>query len=327
MNKIKKIFSLLLIVTMFNPIISSANDGIVVTPSTFGSDSSLYRIQIGYDVTEIQDGSFSNLVNLQVIDVDKNNPYYYSYDGCLYNKDCTVLLCIPQNTSSVQMLKSVKSRSEHALDGLSENRKNRIDAYISGETSVSNNTNKQNSGTSSIGTSSNSSNSNIETIEQNVSNEVSNEPKQQAEPVTETVSNTQPETPSADEFQQYVHEEYGHVTFRYTGTGHSVIVVPEGVEKIAGFAQGLTTFNDEITTIYLPSTLKTIYDVQLFKDEGDYNYYAIFYQCRNLQNVYGGSYSYITHGSYIERSYNHVMVWSNSERYSYDKKNFDGLSY
>ena len=327
MNKIKRFYvSILLVITllMSKPIVSNAN-GIVVTPDTFGSDSSLYRIQIGYDVTEIQDGSFSNLVNLQVIDVDQKNPYYCSYDGCLYNKDCTVLLCIPQNTSSVQMLKSVKSRSEHALDGLSENRKNKIDDYIAGKTSTSN---QQNNGTSSIGTSSNSgSQVQTESVQQDISDQTQNNTTQYTEePKTETVNDTQQSIPSADEFQQYVHEEYGKVTFRYTGSGRSVIVVPEGVEKIASFSQGVLTFNDEITTIYLPSTLKVVSCAPIFRDEGDDKYYGVFYQCRNLQNVYGGSYNYNAQGSYIERPYNDIIFWSNDQRYYYDESQYEGLS-
>ena len=132
MKKIKTILYVSFIIIFFylNNLISHAS-GVVVTPDTFGSNSSLTRIEIGYDVTTIEDGSFSNLNNLDYITVDSNNPYYSSYDGCLYNKDYTELLCIPRNRQSVIVLHSVKSYSPHALDGISKERKERLDYLIS----------------------------------------------------------------------------------------------------------------------------------------------------------------------------------------------------
>ena len=132
MKKIKTILYVSFIIIFFylSNLISHAS-GVIVTPDTFGSNSNLTRIEIGYDVTTIEDGSFSNLNNLDYITVDSNNPYYSSYDGCLYNKDYTKLLCIPRNRTSVTVLHSVKSYSPHALDGISKERKERLDYLIS----------------------------------------------------------------------------------------------------------------------------------------------------------------------------------------------------
>jgi hypothetical protein len=91
-------------------------EGVIVTPDTFGSDDSIYVVCIGYDVTHIEDGSFSNLRNLKEIQVDSRNPYYTSVNGCLYTKDRTTLMCIPQNTTSVDVKPSIKSYTPHALD-------------------------------------------------------------------------------------------------------------------------------------------------------------------------------------------------------------------
>lgn len=109
---------------------SCASDDKIVTYNTFASDTTIERVEIGYDIIGILDGSFSKLKNLKYISVDSRNPLYASYDGCLYNKDFTRLLCIPQNTTQVEILTSVESYSEHALDGLDESRKERIKQLI-----------------------------------------------------------------------------------------------------------------------------------------------------------------------------------------------------
>lgn len=175
MKKFKSFLCLILILfcLVTNNITSSAS-GVIVTPSTFGSNNSIKRIEIGYDVTEIQDGSFSNLKNLSYIDVDSNNQYYASYDGCLYNKDYTVLLCLPQNTTSVIILNSVKSYSQHALDGVSQERKNRLDSLIANgfkeSPAVTNNNSSVSVGNSSDTTKQNNSSTNTQVNNSQVNN-------------------------------------------------------------------------------------------------------------------------------------------------------------
>ena len=104
------------------------DSGLIVTSNTF--DENIERVEIGYDVIAILDGSFSKLKNLSYINVDSRNRFYASYEGCLYTKDYTELLCMPQNTDEVIVLNSVESYSEHALDGLSQERKNNLDNLI-----------------------------------------------------------------------------------------------------------------------------------------------------------------------------------------------------
>ena len=103
---------------------------VVVTPDTFGSNSSIFTVQIGYNVVNIEDGSFSNLVNLKEIIVDDRNPYYASYLGILYNKDFTQLICVPRAMEKVQIRNSITSYTEHALDGLSAERKAKVAAMV-----------------------------------------------------------------------------------------------------------------------------------------------------------------------------------------------------
>lgn len=107
-------------------------EGVIVTPDTFGSDDSIYVVCIGYDVTHIEDGSFSNLRNLKEIQVDSRNPYYTSVNGCLYTKDRTTLMCIPQNTTSVQVLSSITGYTPHAVDGLDQSRIDKLNSVLDG---------------------------------------------------------------------------------------------------------------------------------------------------------------------------------------------------
>ncbi len=125
--------------TIVNKVDKSEDDAdkeekdVVITKDTFGSDDSIYTVQIGWNVISIEDGAFSKLVNLKEISVDTRNPYYASYGGCLYNKDFSQLICIPQNTTSVQIKSSVTSYTPHALDGLDQSRIDKMNDLINGQ--------------------------------------------------------------------------------------------------------------------------------------------------------------------------------------------------
>ena len=285
-------------------------NGVIVTPDTFGSDSSIYTVLIGYDVVEIQDASFSNLVNLKEIRVDSKNPYYASCNGCLYNKDFTMLLCIPQNTTSVPVKTTITSYSEHALDGLAQSRKDALDQFLSGKGNTVNNTNNngnQSSGTVSAGTTINNTNYNGSTSIP-----------------SSTPSNNEPDIVESDtDFSQYVYvDNNGYVCFRYTGTGHSTIIIPEGVEYVASFTDSTLTKNYEITSIVLPSTIKTMSMAAYFTfDDGDQNLYNCLYQCPNLQSVTGGNRSYKCNGSSVTRPKS-ITVWSNNQRIPFDRTKY-----
>ena len=301
------------------------NEGVLVDKYTFGSDKSIYHVQLGYDVTFIEDGSFSKLVNLQTIDVDSKNPYYMSYGGCLYNKDGTELLCIPQNTSSVPILYSVKKHSEHALDGISKARKDKL------EEAIKNGFTTKTKGSVEVGTFSGTNNSgnSISTDPKNSTDksdyiDLDNWDYSKGSSFYDSNSSAQIAkslTPDSSAFQQYVYTgSDGKVTFKYTGSGYSTIVVPEGVTKIAGFAEDPWTFNDEITCVYLPSTLRTMSVSNMYCQEEfgwDNNGYNVLHQCRNLQNVYGSSSSYSGNGSSVTRP-GGITVWSSGTKTPYD---------
>ncbi len=57
--------------------------------------SSLTSIEIPNSITSIGDGAFASCSNLSEISVDKDNPWYCSYKGILFDKDMTELIQFP----------------------------------------------------------------------------------------------------------------------------------------------------------------------------------------------------------------------------------------
>lgn len=60
-------------------------------------DEKVLTINIGADVTEIDNKAFYSCWNLEAVYVDENNPNYCDIDGVLYNKDKTELIMYPVN--------------------------------------------------------------------------------------------------------------------------------------------------------------------------------------------------------------------------------------
>lgn len=311
MKRIKRIIGLLCTVLLLSVFMCdiptyAQESGIVVTPDTLGSDDSIYVIRITNKVVEIEDGSFSNLVNLREIRVDSDNQYYASYDGCLYDKDYTTLICIPQNTTSVQVKTSITSYTPHALDGLSQDRKDKLDQFLNDQYG--------NSYVPSSNPVSTYTNPSTSTTNNNISNNTNNE----------TNNNTTPSVTSSiqTDFSEYVYtDSKGRVAFKYTGTGNSAIYIPEGVEYIAGFSSEISNFNYEITYVRLPSTLKSCVMAGFYYTEAggyDTNFYNCLYQCPNLQTVEGGGKTdYMCDGNTVTRR-GGITVWSNSAKIPYD---------
>lgn len=269
-------------------------DKVIVTHDLVGDNDYIESVHISNKVIEIEDGAFSGLTALKEIVVDEDNPYYASYDGCLYNKTYTILMCVPRNTTSVKAHENVVMYTEHALDGLQQSRKDKLDEIIkdhknAGKT-VSSSTKKQSG------------------------NKVTRYKK------TKQTKETKKENTTTD-FSQYVYKDGDDICFKYTGTGDSKIIVPEGVTKIIAFRDGDFVSNYDITYIYIPSTIEVICCNTQFKPEGDYNFYSAFYQCPNLQTVEGGNYSYQCNGSTVTRPGN-ITFWSNSQRYKHDKQQY-----
>lgn len=302
MKKIRSLLGLCLILSLImigfpvGTVTAYAQEnGVVVTHEMLGDNNTTEVVRLTSRVVEVEDGAFSGLTALKEIRVDSDNQYYASCNGCLYNKDYTVLICIPQNTTSVQVRTSITSYTPHALDGLAQSRKDALNQFlgINEPTEYSNGNNT-------------------------TTTPVSNSQPQNNSTVTQPTNNN-------TDFSQYVYtNSNGQKVFKYTGSGNSSIIVPEGVEIIEGFASGYGDFNDEITYVYLPSTLKRMYTTGMYCKEEynwDTNCYNVLYQCRNLQKVEGGNHAYQCNGNTVTRPGN-ITVWSTSGLIPYDPQQY-----
>jgi len=94
---------------------------VVTTEITGKTFPSFYitSINIGASVTSISDDAFINLHDLRRITVSEGNQKYCSFGDCLYSKDKTELICIPQALSGVSIPNSVIKLSPYALEGRS----------------------------------------------------------------------------------------------------------------------------------------------------------------------------------------------------------------
>lgn len=84
----------------------------------FSSCGNLASVTIGSNVTRIGDGVFYDCTSLNAVNVDGNNPAYYSDEsGVLYNKEKTALLQYPAGNArtSFTVPDSVTSIGDHAF--------------------------------------------------------------------------------------------------------------------------------------------------------------------------------------------------------------------
>ncbi|MBR4573598.1 MAG: leucine-rich repeat protein [Lachnospiraceae bacterium] len=96
-----------------------------ITGSSF-PNVHITSLNIGTSVTEISDDAFTNLHELRKITVSKSNPDYTSYDGCLYDKDKTVLICFPQSLNGASIPDTVTDIAPSALEGRSASFRSKI---------------------------------------------------------------------------------------------------------------------------------------------------------------------------------------------------------
>ncbi len=86
--------------------------------SAFEHCSSLTNVTIPDSVTSIGDNAFERCISLTDFDVDIENKYYSGYNGILFNKDKTVLICYPAKKADASYLipDSVTSIKQYAFD-------------------------------------------------------------------------------------------------------------------------------------------------------------------------------------------------------------------
>jgi len=299
MKKKKSLLGLLLVLALVmawfpTDIAHAQGNGVKVTRQMIGDNNTITVVRITNKVVEIEDGAFSGLKALKEIRVDSDNQYYASCNGCLYNKDYTVLICIPQNTTSVQVLKSIKSYTPHALDGLAQSRKDALNKFLGTTNGAVSNT---------------------------TTNTSANAQSQSSSTVTKPTSNR-------TDFSQYVYNENGYVCFKYTGSGDSRIIIPEGVQKIYGFSEKTYIPNTDITYIYIPSSVLTMAVMNVFNQEKygwDNRGYDCLYQCPNLKTVESAARYYRVDSYGVWRPLadgSKLYTWSPFEKIVYDKSRY-----
>lgn len=315
MKKVKSLLGILLtlgIIIAFTNYVY-AEDQVTVTRAMMGDDNTTQVVRLTKRVVNVEDGAFSGMTALKEIRVDSDNEYYASCNGCLYNKDYTVLICIPQNTKSVSIKRTVTSYLPHAVDGLEQSRIDALNSFL--------------------GTSGGSGNY---TPSVPVDNTPTETPKTYPEPVqpsptpvveqptvTQPVVN-QPVNRNTD-FSKYVYRDGNDVCFEYTGSGDSKIIIPEGVTKIIGFHSDFFSFNTDITYIYIPSSVTRIRNKNQFNQEQfgwDNNGYSCLYQCSNLRTVESASpYWRVDNNGLYQPLANggKAYSWSPNQRIKYDK--------
>ena len=288
----------ILILSNFS-IITYAKEGKVLTKEYMESKYDTSKIETAYitdAVVEIEDGTFSNFCSLKEIIVESND-YYASYKGCLYNKDYTVLICVPTKLYDIRIKGTVTSCMSHAFDGHPQYV---IDQFIDLFGIVPGECNSYMNTIPSDNTQPEMAYQEKEnTTEQETTTEApKEEPKKQETPKqepkkettnkkdTSTSTTTTKKTEDNSDMSKYVYtDSYGRKCFKYTGSGVSNIVIPDGVECIMGFSSSSSKLNYEITSITIPQSVYCWAYYKYYKNEGDNTYYFVCYQCPNLNKV------------------------------------------
>lgn len=73
---------------------------------------------------------FVNMLHLTSITVDEDNPYLASYDGCLYDKELTTLICFPQGLMGASIPKTCVAIWPNALAGKSISMRKQVKRII-----------------------------------------------------------------------------------------------------------------------------------------------------------------------------------------------------
>lgn len=297
---------------------------------------SIHTININKDVTAIEEGIFARFKNLERINVDNSNPYFASYDGCLYNKDYTKLICIPQGRKSVYVRTTITSIAPHALDGLSQDRIDKVNKLVGNsissssstpaQTTTNNNSTTQKQQSSNSGSSTSTGSNSKSKITYNYNNPSKGSAGDAVREVIKPNNNSfvNKNDYGNTNMSKYVYTYAGHKYFMYTGSGVKDLYVPEGVEVIYRLS-ATGTVNTDIETIHLPSTIGSFGFSSWLSNLGDKNEYSALQQCTNLKSVTGGSDNVTTTGSRVymtNKSGGQTLIWQRGSKIKYNESAF-----
>ena len=297
---------------------------------------SIRIINIGKETTSIEDGIFAKFKNLQQINVNSTNPAYASYDGCLYSKDFKTLICIPQGRKSVYVRTTITSIAPHALDGLSQDRIDKVNKLVGNsysnssstpaQTTTNNNSTTQKQQSSNSGSSTSTGSNSKSKITYNYNNPSKGSAGDAVREVIKPNNNSfiNKNDYGNTNMSKYVVTYGGHKYFMYTGSGVKDLYVPEGVEVIYRLS-ATGTVNTDIETIHLPSTIGSFGFSSWLSNLGDKNEYSALQQCTNLKSVTGGSDNVTTTGSRVymtNKSGGQTLIWQRGSKITYNESAF-----
>ena len=101
-----------------------------ITRQTYQYTTRIGKIKIGADIKSIEEGSFNNQLYLIAFEVDENNSNYSSFDGVLYDKNQTTLVCFPQGLHAANVPNTVVKIAPGAMYGKSSGLKKQIKALV-----------------------------------------------------------------------------------------------------------------------------------------------------------------------------------------------------
>ncbi|MCR5608444.1 MAG: leucine-rich repeat protein [Lachnospiraceae bacterium] len=85
--------------------------------SAFYNCVNIKNINLPKSVNNIEQFAFSNCYNLESITVDSENEIFISYEGVLYKKDLSEIVCVPKRKTSVKLIEGLKSISYASFSG------------------------------------------------------------------------------------------------------------------------------------------------------------------------------------------------------------------
>lgn len=88
-----------------------------IAPNACHNSTILTSIEIGPNVNMIGRAAFGGCTNLNEITVSENHKTFSSYDGCLYNKDFSQLLCCPAGKTTAKLKEGTASIKSDAFGG------------------------------------------------------------------------------------------------------------------------------------------------------------------------------------------------------------------
>ena len=203
-------------------------------------------------------------------------------------------MCIPQNTTSVDVKPSIKNYTPHALDGLLQERKDKLNAFldVDADTTTSTETDMYTGGYTFYNNNYTGTDgyivepSPIDSIEfpeyvNPYPNSLSgDDPDTSEEEDEETPESTKSKSKNMKDYVCTKKDGTYNPWFEYNGFGIKKIKVPKGVQCVGKFTKKWKYPDYDVESIYIPASVKCITYRPAFAADGNDNWYCSLYECR-----------------------------------------------